>query len=332
MLAIGEVLKRNGFELVFTGRRFSMEEEMIRTYFPESLFKPLPAFRGPPRQARTGVLRFAFCVLRATFMLLPVFIFKQVSAVIASGGFASLPPIVLSILFHKPLFLLEQNRIPGRVIKYFSHYATLKFSGFPIRNFIFTGNPLRPGIVQSAKCTRHAVGTFVLVLGGSQGAEILIQRVLEIAPDFPNIKFIILLGKRPIPERIKIPDNCELVGFTLTPEKFYSQASLALSRAGGMILAELLAFGIPSILIPYPYATDAHQKANAQYLEKEGVSIVLDQNHLHELGQILKELLEDKTKLRRMRKNAQKLARLDASEVIGKRIEKCLVRRNLSTV
>jgi UDP-N-acetylglucosamine--N-acetylmuramyl-(pentapeptide) pyrophosphoryl-undecaprenol N-acetylglucosamine transferase len=282
-------------------------------------------------------IRFMINFLLAAGYWVKFVIQNQFKAVIVAGGFSSLVPLLGAIILNKPFFILEQNRIPGRITKYFSRYANEVYLGFPLEsalgglkgNFYYAGNPLRPALVNKAFNTR-AVGLSatptVLVLGGSQGARALNLAAVELANKYPEIKFIIQTGKRDfdlIKEKIH-SENCQLVDFTLTPEDNYSKANLALTRAGGLVLSELLAFGIPSIIVPFPLATDRHQEANAQFLENKDVSIILNQDRLHELEEIFKKLISDKERLKRMSDNAIRLARYDAAEKIAERIIKCL--------
>lgn len=291
----------------------------------------------------TNKINFFINLLLAFFVWTKFIIRNRFEALIATGGFSSLVPLLGSIILKKPFFLLELNRIPGRITKYFARFAQEVYLAFPLAqsvkgNCYYTGSPLRQKLLATAlNCQNNINSKFitqsrtpvVLVLGGSLGARALNLAAVELVNKYPEIKFIIQTGKRDyelIKEKVK-SQNCQLVAFTLSPEENYAQACLVLTRAGGMVLSEILAFGLPAIIVPFPYATDRHQTANAQFLEKEGVAIVLNQDHLHELDNVFYRLLTDQEQLKRMSNKALRLAKYDATEKITERITSRLRRK-----
>jgi len=307
---------------------------MTKQYGFKFFALPASGFFG---KSMMNKVRFIINFLLAVGHWIKFILQNKFKAVIVSGGFSSLVPLLGAIMLNKPFFILEQNCIPGRVTKYFARYACETYLAFPLAislkgNFYYVGNPLRQALANQAQKkvqeSRHnqLEPLTVLILGGSLGARALNFAAAELANKYPEIKFIIQTGKRDyglIKEKIQW-ENCRLIDFTLTPEKNYSEATLAITRAGGMVLSELLAFGIPSIIVPFPYATDRHQQANAQFFANEGVSIILNQDHLHELEAVFKNLIMDKERLKTMRENAARLAKYNANEVIAQRISKCL--------
>lgn len=330
-LALGESLQKYGWNLLFIGRKNSFEESMIRKYGFNFSTIPSSGFFG---KSIINKIRFMINLLLAFSYWFKFIIQKRFRAVIVAGGFSSLVPLLGAMMLNKPFFILEQNRIPGRTTKYFSRFAREIYLGFPLAkpikgNFYYSGSPLRKELLSAAltnRANQKIANPIVLVLGGSLGARALNLAAIELANCYPEIKFIIQTGKRDynmMKEKV-ISENCQLVDFTLLPEENYAKASLVLTRAGGMVLSELLVFGLPSIIVPFPFATDRHQEANARFLEKEGVAIILNQDHLHELENIFKTLISDKEQLKKMRDNALRIARFDAAEKIAERVTKCL--------
>lgn len=330
-LALGESLQKYDWDLLFVGRKNSFEENMIKRYGFKFSKIPSSGFFG---KSALNKVRFMTNLSLAIGYWFKFILQKRFRAVIVTGGFSSLVPLLGALLLNKPFFLLELNRIPGRITKYFSRYAQEIYLGFPLTkpmkgNFYYSGSPLRKELLRVALAGRikpKKTNPTVLVLGGSLGARALNLAAIELANRYPEIKFIIQTGRRDY-DMMKakiISENCQLIDFTLTPEDNYAKASLAISRAGGMVLSELLAFRIPSIIVPFPFATDRHQAANAQFLEKEGAAIILDQDHLPELENIFKKLISDKGQLEKMSDNARRIARSDAADKIAERITKCL--------
>ncbi len=331
-LALASELMRRAVDVVWVGRRDGLEADLARSHGYE--FEPVPAagFVGKGIRARlawpgvfsAGVVRSIGLVSR-----------WAPDAVVATGGYVAAAPLVAARLAGRPFFLLEQNRVPGRVTRFFLAGARMCFFGFPPKgtaecyfgrkvgtcgtNVMVTGNPLRP---EMSTLARHDDGKTVLVLGGSGGARALTFAALDTAAALANLHFIILTGRRDfeLARSMRRSSNCELVEFTDRPSELYARATIAISRAGGMVLSELVAYGIPAILVPFPYAADRHQHANAEYLESVGAAINLDQSCLSGLTSLTGELMSDTGRRHRMEQACRAVARPDAASVIAENI------------
>jgi UDP-N-acetylglucosamine--N-acetylmuramyl-(pentapeptide) pyrophosphoryl-undecaprenol N-acetylglucosamine transferase len=185
-----------------------------------------------------------------------------------------------------------------------------------------TGNILRKSIVVKG---RREAGK-ILVLGGSGGARRLNELGYELARKLPGERFVILTGKRDYREMEASPrlSNLRLVEFTSHPEELYATAKIAISRAGAVTLSELLANGIPSILVPFPFAVDDHQTHNARWVEEAGATVLVGENEIERVEVVLKELIEDKERRKKMSDAGRKLVPTDAAARIAERIERCL--------
>lgn len=333
-LALAKELVKRGAELVWVGRRSGLESECAaRNGFA---FESLPAagYAGKRLGRKLVWPLIALAGIVASFRLLSR---HKPDALVACGGYVSFAPLAACLLSGRPYFLLEQNRVPGRVTRMFSGRAIRCFYAFPPvgrgreekegtkemeggeRNRQVCGNPLREEML-SAK--REDDGRTVLVLGGSGGARALTLAGLDAAAALANLHFIILTGRRDYESAKALvrSSNVELVEFTDRPDELYRRATIAVSRAGGMVLSELTAFGIPAVLVPFPYAADRHQEANAQYLESVGAAIMLDQGRLSGLTTLVNSLMDDEGRRRRMQEAALAAARPDAGQVIADRI------------
>jgi UDP-N-acetylglucosamine--N-acetylmuramyl-(pentapeptide) pyrophosphoryl-undecaprenol N-acetylglucosamine transferase len=299
-----------------------MEQELVKTQGWE--FHPLRSsgFFGKGATAR---LAFGLNTLIGLVQAIQIIRRIQPMAIVAAGGFGSVTPLLAARLLNRPYYLLEQNSIPGRVTRYFSRGAIETFLTFPLLRSLpgrtrATGTPLRR---QLLNVERKDDGRTILVLGGSQGARALNYAALDLARALPNLHFIIQTGRRDyadIQTQAAGLNNVELIDFVLAMEELYSRASLVLSRAGGMVINEILAFGLPSILVPFPFATDNHQKANAQQVARQGATIQTDQSHLPELADIVRDLFDHPDRLSRMAENARRIARRDAAQHIAETI------------
>lgn len=333
-LALGEELRNQGIDVVWAGRQGAVEEAIARS--SDFQFEPVEAgqIAGKGLIARLrGVGATGAGFLKSVEMIRRL----NPDAVVAAGGFVSAPVLLASLLTRTKFFLLEQNCIPGRVTRFFSPYAEEVFLTFPLERQLrgkwrITGTPLRRGIVQKSSLfsTSKLDDWFpgnehtrtVLVLGGSQGARVLNLAALDLAATLSNVRVVIVTGRRDYNfiRALVRSRNCELVEWTDRPEELYLKAELAITRAGGLVISELLAFGIPMVVVPFPYAADRHQEANARYVGKIGAGIVLEQSQLSGLISLVQHLLSDREKLRMMARKARAAAKTDAAAVIVQRI------------
>jgi UDP-N-acetylglucosamine--N-acetylmuramyl-(pentapeptide) pyrophosphoryl-undecaprenol N-acetylglucosamine transferase len=322
-LALASELMKAGDEVTWLGRADGMEAELVERRGIG--LRPVPAARLPGRRLHRVP---AWCITSLRGVAAAGSAMRpRPDALVAAGGYVSAAPLAAAWFRRVPYFLLEQNRVPGRVTRLFAPGARRTFLGFPTVTRLpgdseVAGNPLRPG---PAAGLRADDGRTVLVLGGSLGARALNLAALDAAAALTNLRFIILAGRRDhalVKARVRSA-NCELVEFTDRPEELYRQATIAVSRAGGMVLSELVASGIPAILVPYPHATDRHQEANAEWLASNGAAITLDQNHLSGLTVLIRGLIDDAPRRSRMEAAARELARPDAAATIARRIREC---------
>jgi UDP-N-acetylglucosamine--N-acetylmuramyl-(pentapeptide) pyrophosphoryl-undecaprenol N-acetylglucosamine transferase len=324
-LALGIEMRDLGMEVLWVGRESGLENQVaVENGFA---FEPLASAgfygKGPGRKAQA-----AWLLCRGLLQAISLLRRVRPSGVVATGGFATAGLLAATEFGGTPYFLLEQNCIPGRVTGFFSPRARATFLAFPSAKPFpgassLTGNPLRRDFLNGE---RRDDGKTVLFIGGSLGAQALNIAALDAAAALSNLSFIILTGRRDheyVRSRVR-SKNVELVEFTSHPEELYRRATIAVSRAGGVVLSELVAFGIPAILIPFPHATDRHQDANAEYLASVGAAIVLDQSRLSGLTSLVGTLMDDAPRRQQMEAAALSIAKPDAAMTIARRIKECL--------
>jgi UDP-N-acetylglucosamine--N-acetylmuramyl-(pentapeptide) pyrophosphoryl-undecaprenol N-acetylglucosamine transferase len=249
---------------------------------------------------------------------------EKPDAVVCVGGYASFAAGVAARLSGIPLFALEQNAIPGRVNRFLARFAALVVSPFDEskrllrgRHVETLGNPVRPELLARCEAMRRqgAAGPFhVFVFGGSQGA----RRLNEAAKAYAE-KAGGRLGKeirmthqtgaasyeevRSFYESRRLDVEC--MAFIEDMASVYAKTSLVLCRAGATSIAELTALGLPSVLIPYPFAADDHQKANAKILQRAGAAEVVEDARWD--AAVMEEIVE------RLRRLPEKLAAMSAA-------------------
>src|SRR5690606_29455269 len=204
---------------------------------------------------------------------------------------------------------------------------------FPKRRHLrLSGNPLRSNLLQGSRS--RALRQFrldedrftVLVLGGSQGSHAVNEAIvgaLQVFAGRDDVQFLIQSGQR---DHEWMVEQCRTVNAKTWVRRFipnmgdaYELADLVVGRAGAMTISEITACGLPSILIPYPYATANHQQVNAELLEDVGAAIVITEDRL--TGALLAEqidaLIHDRRLLRQMALSARRMARPEATDRIA---------------
>ncbi len=277
--------------------------------------------------------------------------FFMPDVIFSKGGYGAIPVILAAKIYRIPVIIHESDSIPGLATKFSSHFAkkicisfkeTEQF--FKKEKVVFTGNPTR--FTNIDKDTLKAKKFFsleenkpvLLILGGSQGSEPLNDFILNILPDLisQGIQVIHQTGDNNFLE-VKAEADIVLEDFLdeerhlyhpigFLKEKAYQfaieAADLVLTRAGAGVLFDLAYFAKPAILVPYPLASQDHQKINALHYQKTGGGIIIEQNNLlpHLVVHEIINLLKDKNKLKEMSQKAKKFAQPKAAQKIAKEI------------
>jgi UDP-N-acetylglucosamine--N-acetylmuramyl-(pentapeptide) pyrophosphoryl-undecaprenol N-acetylglucosamine transferase len=263
--------------------------------------------------------------------------------VVGTGGYASAPAAAWAIMRGVPVALQEQNSWPGLTTRVMSRWARQVHLGFPEASkhlkpgkrteITALGNPIRPPDPSISRMSaREFFGlsldaTVVLIVGGSQGSRAINEAVVDAvnrsaafsgshAPE-------VLWATGPnhyesIVARVKSP-NVKMVPYINEMPKALAAADIAISRAGAMATAELLAWGIPMLLIPLPTAAADHQTHNARALAEAGAAVMLLEKDLNgeRLRAELEKMVGDKALLTRMAAAARERARPDAAREIA---------------
>ena len=287
----------------------------------------------------------------AVFKTMRVIRKNNVSAVVGMGGYVSAPALVAARFLKTPIFLCEQNTVPGKVTLKFEKHCKKIFGTFPDslsylkmpEKYIHCGNPIRNNVLvqtpkSEAKKTFHLdhCDKVILIIGGSQGAVRLNDLVLGLKKAFPrefkNIGIIWSTGDFSFDEyKNKSQTEVEAGSVYISPYikrvgKAYRACDISISRSGAGVMMELAAAGVPSILIPYPYAAMDHQNKNADSFVVAGAAVkIADENAVAEkVAPVLFDLLNNPRKLKTMSSAALQASKMDAADVIVKNIKEIL--------
>jgi UDP-N-acetylglucosamine--N-acetylmuramyl-(pentapeptide) pyrophosphoryl-undecaprenol N-acetylglucosamine transferase len=292
-LAVADVLQRWGCDIALLVSTKEVDQEAVKSAMAMQVL-PLPAValqNGKWASFLRGCWQ-SYRLCRKSFRERPP------RAVLAMGGFTSAPPIVAGKHCSAATFLHESNSIPGRANRWLSPWVDEVFVGFPragrrlsSQSIRVTGTPVRPQFKPTAPdACRMAMGLqpdkpVLLVMGGSQGAagiNRLIEGALpELGAQLPDLQFLHLTGPEDSPKMraayAQHGRRAVVRPFLTEMDLAIGAATLVVNRAGASSLAELAAMRAPAILIPYPHATDDHQRFNAQALVATGAALLLDQ-------------------------------------------------------
>jgi UDP-N-acetylglucosamine--N-acetylmuramyl-(pentapeptide) pyrophosphoryl-undecaprenol N-acetylglucosamine transferase len=263
----------------------------------------------------------------------------QPSAVLGMGGFTSTAPILAGRSRKIPTFIHESNAIPGKANKLNARLVTRVLLGFeecaqyfPKGKSTVTGTPIRTSLVTRLPKTEalEAFGLLtgkqtLLVMGGSQGAHGLNQSLINALPQLTGkpLQIIHLTGKQD--EQLmhesyaKAGVTAFVAAFYHRMEEAYSAADFAIARSGAASLTELSHFGLPGILIPYPYAAEDHQTFNAKIFERAGAATLLQERETsgETLAKKLLWFLDDPARLSDMSVRCASLAPQQAAERVA---------------
>jgi len=272
------------------------------------------------------------------------------SAVVGFGGYASVPTVMAASSAGVPTVIHEQNAVLGRANRILVGRARRIATSFPRVRFladdgraVLTGNPVRDDIRALAAndyVPPQAGGEFrLLITGGSQGTRAFADIVPVAVEALPaELRARLRIEQQCRSEDLqRVRDAYARMGVNAVTADFFADiparlagAHLVVARAGASTVAELTASGRPSILVPYPHATDDHQTANARALDEVGASILLPtpQFTAASLAQHLQTLMADPQRLVAMAKASRGQARLDAAQLLADTVESVIAPSN----
>ncbi|MGB9859805.1 MAG: undecaprenyldiphospho-muramoylpentapeptide beta-N-acetylglucosaminyltransferase [Moorellaceae bacterium] len=265
--------------------------------------------------------------------------------VVGTGGYVCGPVCLAAAGLGIPVVLHEQNAYPGITNRWLARVARTVCLTFPEAAKFFpkgvelvtTGLPVRPEILTARREeARERIGvrpgqTMILSVGGSQGARSLNRAMLSLFRAYDGQTSVYILhvaGRQGYEELTREAQklgismgkngNIKIVPYLYEMEIALAAADLVIGRAGASFLAEVLARGLPAILIPYPYAANNHQEYNARAVAQKGAALVIRDGEL-KTGQLLKaveSLLARPERLKDMARASLSLGRPDALERI----------------
>lgn len=342
-MAVIEYLKDfvDDFSVEFVGRKDKIEGTVIpQEGYP---FHPIDIY-GLAKKLSFDTLVLPFKIMKSVKKVKNILTKGEFDAVLCTGAYISYPAGMAAGSLKLPLILMESNVNPGKTNRILSSRASMIITAFDesslyfpehIRNKIKPlGNPVRKSI-QDMPDKKEAMKKFdlesgkktLLVFGGSLGArsinnavELNIKRITDL-----GLQVIWQYGKSYSPPE-NLPKEVHTLEFIDDMASAYAACDLVMSRSGATTVAELTLTGKPSILMPFPSASNQEQKLNAITLEKNGAAKMISDDMSHEfIFNIIENTLSNEEELKEMAENALKLAKpnaaVDAANEIIKHIE-----------
>jgi UDP-N-acetylglucosamine--N-acetylmuramyl-(pentapeptide) pyrophosphoryl-undecaprenol N-acetylglucosamine transferase len=341
-IAVAQALRARGHESLLLISEKEIDALASQGY-SELKFEKVPAI-GLPKLVSPAALKFGFRFVSTYRRCAGIVKSFGADAVLGMGGFTSMPPIMAGRRRKAKTFIHESNAIPGKANRLTARWVDTVLLGleecaqhFPGRETRTVGTPLREAMT-AAVDRAEALEFFgfegdakktIFIMGGSQGARGVNRGVAEALSEFDpeRVRIIHITGKgefETVKEALAKSDIEHYVSpFCQRMELGYELADLAIARSGASSLTELAAFGVPSILIPYPYAAEDHQTRNAEVFSKRKAAILMKEEELSRrcLGKVVQDLFDDPQTLGKLGEAMSALAVRDAAENICDMIE-----------
>jgi UDP-N-acetylglucosamine--N-acetylmuramyl-(pentapeptide) pyrophosphoryl-undecaprenol N-acetylglucosamine transferase len=288
--------------LWYIGRGRSMEERLAR-----NLGLPFRRIHAAPlKHGIRAAMAFVVAMVVGVCESLVLVLRGRPDVIIGFGGYASFPILLAGLILRRTVVVHEANARPGRTVKFLVRLGARLAYGMPPvdttgplalmvqrlgARACWTGNPVRRSFLQATSGTAHRLTGFVgtaptlLVLGGSQGAHALnsvVPRAAALAARrVPGLRVAHLAGSadehdvRAAYMAAGVPHF--VAAFFDDMGGLYRLATMVVARAGALTVSEICVAGLPAVLVPLPTATDDHQTANAQVLERNGGAVLIPQ-------------------------------------------------------
>lgn len=324
---------------------FCTARELDRTILQPTGYEFIEQPIVPPQKSVGGLLKFWNSWRETKDLIRKWMKSNRADVVLGLGGYAAGVGVKLAAQMKIATAILNPDVIPGKANLYLARYSQAICAQFeqtrtrlPVKEqskMQVTGCPIRLDILNRptraaamSKLGLDPAQQTLLVTGASQGAQTVNEAVLTALPrlKLQGWQILHLSGKDHAPtvrqgyRDLEVP--AAVLDFTPDMADVWAVTDLAISRAGASSIAELCVCGVPSILMPYPYHKDMHQRANAQVIADAGAAILLDDHkdrsiNAEKLTPVLESLLYDATRRTTMAQVAKSLARPDAADAVA---------------
>ena len=327
-LTIAKKFAEHGNDISWIGKLDSLEE---RIALEEGFhFFPIRAqgFLGKNFIEKIGsIFTLSISILKSIILIIRI----KPDLAISTGGYLSLPP-GLATIFLCPLYIHEQNSIPGLSNRILHRISKGTFEAFPgtfkqtIQKVIHVGNPIRDEISRIADLDKTEDDEFrILILGGSQGSQQINDILIKAIHDKKNLSHWVLTHQVGQLNTTKLKEAYIKSGVQFVIKEFiediataYKESDIIISRSGAMSVTEICAAQKACILLPLPWSADNHQILNAKFLADRGAAQMIesDISNAEILYELLIDLEKDDNKRNAMKRASGKVFPSSTSERI----------------
>lgn len=331
-LAVAKKIEQHNVPIIWVGTKKGIESKVVNKagYRLEWIY--VSGLRGKGLiNYLVAPMKIIFAGLQSLWLMLKY----RPCAVLGMGGFVAGPAGLMAALLRRPLIIHEQNAIAGLTNRLLAPFAKHILTGFPStfvrKNVEVVGNPVRTEIAQIQREFAIAEPASkpirVLVVGGSLGAQALNKVVPSALARIPeNIRPEVwhqtgaqkLQHTQQVYESLNV--DAQVDEFIEAMHEAYAWADIVICRAGAITVAELAVAGVGAIFVPYPYAVDDHQTANASALVNSGAGYLIQERELDEvkLANQLQDIAKNRSKLKGFAEAARNFAKPDAADDVAK--------------
>ena len=300
-------------EILYIGTTYRMEKDIVPKqgidYYGINV-------RGFDRKISLGNIRAVRLFIKSLKELKKLMKEFKPDVVIGVGGFVTGPVIYTAHKLHIKTIVHEQNSILGMTNKFLSRYADIVCTSFPdtkvnAKRVVYTGNPSSED--NNLKFDKKEFGLsndkkLVLIVMGSLGSKIVNEKMKDLLLEFNDKDYEVLFvtGNDYYDSfnNLKLSKNVKVVPFINNLKRVFTSTDVLVTRAGATTISEIIAFKVPSILVPSPYVTDNHQYKNAMSLVNKELALIVEEKDLEtNLVDTIDKLLNDKKKISKIRNN-----------------------------
>lgn len=348
-IAVGEVLASRGHDVTLL-----ISEKKIDTLaasgHKDLRFEKMP-FLAMPKPWSPKMIGFLKGLWQGTKACRKLIRDRDVRVVLGMGGFTSFAPLYAGRKEGCRTLIHESNAIPGKANRLNARYSDIVLCGleaceahFPKHGDVrVVGTPIRSSMKhQNGDDPREFFKLdkdkrTLLIMGGSQGARGVNRAVGMALDQFEKmgIQVLHIAGPTDYEEvrdvYAKVPLlKQHVAAFCHRMDLAYRVADLAVARSGASSMSELAYFGVPSLLVPYPYAADDHQTRNAEIFDRAGAGRLMKESEMNAdtLADAVREIFDDPRRAGEMKKAAQQLAVKNSAEKIADLLVKSVTKPN----
>lgn len=321
LLAVANELRARGHDCLFVGTERGAEARLVPAAgFPIEWIHASGLQRVSARQRLEATL----ALIRSTGQQLRRLANAPPHAVFSLGGYVAGPPVLAALWRRVPVVVMEPNATPGLTNRWIARFVRKALVNFPETERFFppgrtevTGMPVRQELFHLLQTPPERPFT-ILITGGSQGSRTLNEAARAAWPKLRDLGYDIYLihqtgaahydSLRLAFEQSRVLG--EMSAFLPDMPAAYSRADLVICRAGAGTVSELAAAGKPSVLIPFPYAADDHQRHNAEQFRKAGAALLFKDSEWtgDRMYETVRELAAEPERLQKMSAAARTLA------------------------